>query len=162
MERDEILRRIRAFLDRVGIPHHERTLEGACFLPGLRIEGGAILVDLERLSYPGDLLHEAGHIALERPSARAHLSQEVLGHRPPAQSEEIGVLLWTFLAAREIGLPSEVVFHAGGYRGESSWLMSQFEAGTWIGLPLLVWMGVVEPDGAGTGRVRSWLRVNEP
>ncbi len=128
----------------------------------LEQSGVRILVDPERLAYPGDLLHEAGHVALERPSARACLSQEVLARRPPAQSEELGVLLWTSLAAKEIGLPSDVVFHAGGYRGESAWIAQQLESPAPIGLPLLVWMGVAERDATGTVRVRSWLRVTEP
>lgn len=162
MDRDEIITRIRAFLDRVGIAHRDRALDEATFLPGLRIERGEVLVDLARVTYPGDLLHEAGHVALATPSGRPSLSQDVLGSRPPAQSEEIGVLLWTYLAAREIGLPSDVVFHAGGYKGEATWLIAQYESGVWIGLPLLVWMGVAEADSSGGVRVRSWLRTTEP
>ena len=39
-------------------------------LPGLAIEHGAILVDEQRLSHPGDILHEAGHLAVADPVGR--------------------------------------------------------------------------------------------
>jgi len=162
MEREEIVARIFRFLDRIGIAHRERTpLEGT-FLPGITIDGGTVYVDPGRLRYPGDLLHEAGHIALAPPTERAQLDQAVLGSRPAHQSEEVGVLLWTYFAAKEAGVPLETIFHAGGYKGESAWLVEQFESGTLIGLPLLSWMGVTETDASGVVRVRSWLRCTEP
>ena len=33
----------------------------AIFLPGLQLENGAIIIDPEKLFYPGDIIHEAGH-----------------------------------------------------------------------------------------------------
>ena len=41
-----------------------RDLPDACFLPGVRVDRGRLLVDEARLLYPGDLLHEAGHVAI--------------------------------------------------------------------------------------------------
>lgn len=149
---------ILAFLDRIGIPHQAAELGEDTFLPGIAIEGGRLLIDGQKLLYPGDVLHEAGHIALTPPSERPFLNQDVLGSQSPKESEEIGVLLWTYLVSKEIGLPVEVVFHAGGYKGGSNWLIEQFEGGTLIGLPLLVWMGIVERDADGSIRVKSWLR----
>ncbi len=148
---------ILAFLDRIGIPHRETTLETPTFLPGVTIDGGAVVFDPIRLGYPGDLLHEAGHIALTPAAERADLDQAVLDAQPAHKSAEIGVLLWTFLACREIGLPPEIVFHAGGYKDGSTWLIEQFESGNAIGLPLLNWMGITESTDEGI-RIVSWLR----
>ena len=149
---------ILAFLDRIGIPYRETTLQDPTFLPGVTIDGGAVVFDRNHLSYPGDLLHEAGHIALTPTDERASLNQAVLDAQPANESAEIGVLLWTFLACREIGLPPEIVFHAGGYKEGSTWLIEQFEGGNAIGQPLLNWMGVTESTSAGI-RVVSWLRT---
>lgn len=60
----EILERIIQFLDNIGIDVIEQELEGECFLPGIEIKKETIFYDKKRLKYPGDLLHEAGHIAV--------------------------------------------------------------------------------------------------
>lgn len=39
-------------------------MEKNTLLAGIAIREGVIIVDAEKLSYPGDLLHEAGHIAV--------------------------------------------------------------------------------------------------
>lgn len=148
---------ILAFLDRIGIPYHARPLAEGTFLPGVTIEGGGVHFDPATLTYPGDVLHEAGHIALTPADERATLCQAVLDAQPASESLEIGVLLWTFLAAKEIGIPVEMVFHAGGYKDGSTWLIEQFESGSAMGLPLLNWMGVTESMPGGI-RVKSWLR----
>lgn len=116
-----------------------------------------MIFDPSTLTHAGDVLHEAGHIALTPPAERAALDQAVLDAQPENESVEVGVLLWTYLAAKEIGLPVEVVFHAGGYKEGSGWLIDQFESGNALGLPLLNWMGVTEQTPTGIN-VKSWLR----
>lgn len=160
MQPSEAIGRMRSFLDRIGIVCREGAIEGETFLPGLLIDQGSLTIDLSKLSYPGDILHEAGHIALTDPAKRPFLNQEMLNAQSGKESEEIGVLLWTFLASREIGFPDDFVFHAGGYKGQSTWLMEQYQAGHYIGLPLLVWMGITTPSPAGgLPVVKSWLRI---
>lgn len=158
----DTLASIYAFLERIGIPYTETELPGDTFLPGIKIDGGEIFVDPSKLTYPGDILHEAGHIALTAPQSRSALNQNVLGSQDPKESEEIGVILWSFLAAKEIGLAPEIVIHAGGYRGSSDWYIENFEGGTYIGLPLLTWMGVTEnPQKGERPKILSWLRTRE-
>ena len=53
-----------AFVRGIGIDVRAEPLPDDTFLPGLDIRHGAIVVDEARLSYPGDLLHEAGHVAV--------------------------------------------------------------------------------------------------
>ena len=60
----ELTRRIAGFLNGVGIGVLARRTGGGCFLPGILVEGGRLLVDEAELRYPGDLLHEAGHLAV--------------------------------------------------------------------------------------------------
>jgi hypothetical protein len=147
------------FLDRIGIRCESGEIAGETFLPGIKIEGGAVCYDPLKLTYPGDLLHEAGHIAVTPEADRGGLNQEVLGSVDPKESDEVAVLLWTYLAAKEMGLPVEVVFHAGGYKDGSQWLIEQFEGGNYIGLPLLTWMGITEnPTSGEVPRVVRWLR----
>jgi len=161
MHPDPVITKICAFLESIGIPYKLGEIGGDTFLPGIDISRGALTIDISRLTYPGDILHEAGHIALTKPELRPAVGQEMLKAQSPAESEEMGVILWTYLAAREIGIPEEIVFHAGGYKDESNWLIEQFRSGNFIGLPLLTWMGVTEPSKPGeTPKVRSWLRVS--
>ena len=157
MTPDEAIPLMLAFLDRIGIPYSEGELDGEGFLPGLRIVDGGLVIDRTKLKYPGDILHEAGHIALTNPDKRQSLNQAVLDAQSRKESEEVGVELWSYLAAKEIGVPPEIVFHSDGYKGSGEHLVSQYEKGNLIGLPLLIWMGVCAPGDPL--RVVSWLRV---
>jgi len=60
------LQQIVTFLRATGISVEPVAhLEGVTFVPGIRIASGArLLVNEESLLWPGDLLHEAGHLAV--------------------------------------------------------------------------------------------------
>ncbi len=162
METQHIVNKIYSFLHQIGIPFQETDIEITTFLPGIRIEAGKLEIDRQKLQHPGDILHEAGHLALTEPARRATLDQAEMDKGNAQESEEIGVLLWTYLAAKHLDMPAEIVFHAEGYRGQSQWLMDNFNQGYYIGLPLLKWMGVVENVPEGTlPKVVNWLRQNQ-
>jgi hypothetical protein len=151
--------RIVAFVRRIGIDVRAATLPAATFLPGLAIRHGAILVDEERLAYPGDLLHEAGHIAVAPPEQRAAPALS------PDPGDEMAALAWSYAALKHLALDAEVVFHPHGYKGGGPWLAETFGAGSYIGLPLLQCYGMtVEPKGAAARGVEPyphmlrWLR----
>jgi len=153
------------FFEEIGIEAEFRTLTESTFLPGIKIEAGRLIIDKDRLAYPGDLLHEAGHIALVPHSERPQLMDDIEGDLPPGQSLEIGVILWSFAALRYLNLPLPFVFHEGGYKGQSKWYIEQFESGMYIGLPLLQWMGLaVDKKKAAEQQVKpfpfmlKWLR----
>lgn len=159
MTRDETIDKICDFLDRIGIDYSFGPAGDDSFLPGLRIDAGKVVIDREVVPYPGDILHEAGHLALVPGEERPTLDQESLAKRESGQGEEIACQLWTFLVCREIGLPPQVVFHEGGYRGGSDWFIENYENGIYMGLPLLTWMGVTEPELVdGKPVVKQWLR----
>lgn len=59
-----------AFVRDIGIAIDAVTLPDATLLPGLEIRGGVVRIDEARLLYPGDILHEAGHVAVSDPASR--------------------------------------------------------------------------------------------
>ena len=150
---------MRQFLAEIGIPTREATLPGDTFLPGILIEGGGLLIAPARLLHPGDLLHEAGHLAVTPAAERAQLAGNVMAGKPDqngTDGEEIVAMLWSYAAARAIGMPPEIVFHPAGYRGSCNWILDNFRRGIFPGLPLLVWMGLTTTEGFP--QMTSWLR----
>lgn len=155
-----------AFLARLGIPFAETPLPGPTFLPGVEIRGGVVHFDRTRLVHPGDLLHEAGHVALCPPDRRAQIHGNVAASVPELAGTELGVILWSYAACLAADVPLDVVLHAGGYAGDAAWLRESFERGTYIGLPLLVWMGLCEDPAKARAEGREgfphmmrWLRA---
>lgn len=144
MQKHETVSHITGFLHRIGIETYTATLEGPFFTPGIHIKNGKLAYDPAKLLYPGDLLHEAGHIAVTPAGERPLLNDNV---DPTGQSgSELAAILWSYAAARAMNLPPEVVFHPNGYKGDSEWLIKNFSEKTFVGLPLLVWMGMTADE----------------
>lgn len=149
-----------AFLQSVGIKLSVEPIAGRMFVPGIDIHQGAIRIDPAQAAFPGDLLHEAGHIAvIERPR-RDRISD--VGTDP---GEEMTAIAWSVAAARACELPLEVVFHPEGYRGASQSLIDAFDGDGCPGAPLLgAWGMSAEPRRAAQqGRapfpaMERWLR----
>lgn len=137
MEREKIIQ----FIEEIGIPVIETELPGDCFLPGLSLNKNTILMDSQRLKYPGDLLHEAGHIAVTSEELRPLIGTDQMEASWPTDGDEIAAILWSYAALKYLNLEPEVVFHPEGYKNQSQWLIAQFQQGNYIGLPLLEWMG---------------------
>ena len=127
-----------AFLREIGFEVNVGEILESTFLPGIRIEAGALRVDPARLLYPGDLLHEAGHLALMDPARRAQTNGDVGADG----GEEVGAIAWSYAAALHIGLEPRVVFHADGYKGGADSIAENFAAGQYIGIPMLQWKGL--------------------
>jgi hypothetical protein len=141
---------ILAFVRDIGIAV-ERGAVPDGFLPGIAVRHGRLIVDPDRLRFPGDLLHDAGHLAVSDPSARPHLA--AVADDP---GEEMAAIAWSFAAAQAIGIDPRLVFHNDGYRGGGAELAHDFAAGRGFGVPLLEWYGMVAP-GAFPAMTR-WLR----
>ncbi len=159
-EIDLILR----FFEQIGIEAKYGPVPDATFLPGILIDGGRLIIDVGKLKYAGDLLHEAGHVAMV-PSADRPLMQGNIETDSPVDTMELGAILWSYAALKHLNLPPEFVFHKDGYKGDADWLIEQFEAGTFIGLPLLQWMGLAyDANNAAKLNVKpfpfmlKWLR----
>ena len=125
-----------SFVRGIGIPVVAEALHEPTFLPGLTIRAGVLLVDEARLLYPGDILHEAGHIAVASPENRSRL--ELI----PTDGDEVATLAWSYAAACILNIAPEVVFHPAGYTGGADALAENFRAGRPIGVPLLQLYGM--------------------
>jgi hypothetical protein len=133
---DPLTARIAAFLAEIGIGVVAADVPES-FLPGLMLERGALLVDESRLAYPGDLLHEAGHVAAAPAWARPSLSGAVDVPGLDTSELEWAAIPWSYAAALAIGIDPATVFHGGGYHGHSPGLLTTFAAGVPIGVHLL-------------------------
>lgn len=138
----ELINRITGFLAGKGIAIVPASGLRESFLPGLELGPGCIYVDFEQLLYPGDLLHEAGHLAVTTGTQRALIGTAEIEQPWPTEGEEMAAILWSYAAMRELEIPQEVLFHADGYKGQSDWLINTFADGNYIGLPFLEWAGL--------------------
>jgi hypothetical protein len=118
-----------AFLRTIGIPVHEGIVGDDSFLPGLVVERGGIVFDAARLTWPGDLLHEAGHIAVTPAAQRSLLPESLSGHPIDAEGGEVEATAWAWAASVALGLDPEVLFHEGGYHGKSAGLVMTYSLG---------------------------------
>jgi len=139
---DPLVGRIVGFLRSIGISVEDSAMEGETFLPGIAVVNGGLRVDPSRLAWPGDLLHEAGHVACGDPARR----DEEVSDDP---GEEMAALAWSFAAATYLGLDPSVPFHEGGYRGGGASLAEIFSRGGYVGTPMLAMWGLThEPHRA--------------
>jgi len=113
------------------------------FLPGLYINNGNLVIDIAQLLYPGDILHEAGHIAVAEPEDRlvmdGTLSNEDFNK---SASEEMMAIAWSYAAAIHIGIDPAIVLHENGYRKASSNILDAFNQSNGFGVPVLEWLGM--------------------
>ena len=125
--------KIADFLTRIGIETVPEKLNDECFLPGILVKNGRLLVDETRLEYPGDLLHEAGHLALAPANVRPDLSGEVVIPDIEINAVEAYVTAWAYAAVVHLDLEPRILFHSGGYKGKSESLIFTFGCGVYPG-----------------------------
>lgn len=153
------------FLRAIGIPVHFRQIETDCFLPGISIVNGEIVVDMEKLKYPGDILHEAGHIAVVPASERSSLNEHSIAQREQRDAEEMMVIAWSYSACVHLGIDASFVFHDEGYKGGGGSIADNFKNGNYFGVPMLQWVGMAlekkneeKPDKPVYPAMLQWLR----
>jgi hypothetical protein len=161
LELDSIL----GFLRAIGLKVQACALEGDTFLPGIEVREGGLLYDLQRLAWPADLLHEAGHLAVMPAALRPGLSGDLHDCSTVPHAGEAEAIAWAYAASLAIGLNARSLFHAGGYQGRGESLAFTFEAGCYPGAAGLVAAGLaLEPAQARTNGqlpypvLRQWLR----
>jgi hypothetical protein len=139
-----ILDRIVAFLDGIGIPIVEGEVPAESFLPGVRIVRGGIVFDPATLRWPGDLLHEAGHIAIT-PSAQRAALDDAMDDLPSAEhAGEVEATAWAYAAVVHLQLDPSVLFHDGGYHGHSRGLIQAYMLGVYPGAAGLAQAGMTQ------------------
>lgn len=159
---DETANLILNWLRKIGLGVRLVPIAAETFLPGVALEANGLVVDPEKLKYSGDLLHEAGHLAVLLPEDRARCTANAgadLGYEIAAQT-------WSYAAAIHLGLSPEVVFHGDGYKGSADKLIEIYGSGS-AGVPLLQWMGLTwSTSQADSRRVEPyprmirWLRID--
>ena len=134
------------FLHSIGIKTIHRKITANSVLPGLSIEGGCIIIDTDALKFPGDILHEAGHIAVVPAADRETLNEAALGKRPDREAEEMMAIAWSYAACMHMNLDPHFVFHDDGYKGGGSYIAENFAAKRYFGLPMLQWKGMAADE----------------
>lgn len=156
-DRADVVDRILAFVREIGLEVHLGPVPSNGFLPGIQVVRNGLRVDVNALTYPGDLLHEAGHLAVMTPEQR---NAEFPHSSDPG--EEMAALAWSYAAALHIGIAPEIVFHEHGYRGHARALVQGYRDGGQTGVPLLAWFGMTTMAREGTPsmfpRMLHWVR----
>jgi hypothetical protein len=150
-----------AFLRTIGMEIKEISLlKEHCFLSGLQIKEGTICIDKEKLLYPGDLLHEAGHLAVIPAAERSLQDGPAIGKRADAPAEEMMAIAWSYAACVHLDIDPTFVFHDTGYQHGGSSLVENFREGRYIGVPVLEWLGMTTTKGEGPlyPAMIKWLR----
>lgn len=153
------------FLRDIGLPIAEATLPDDTFLPGIVIRDGGLIIDPDRLQWPGDLLHEAGHLAVLPPALRARASDDLAEEQDVAHAGEQEAMAWAWAAVQAIGLPPDVLMHEGGYHGQSAAVLQMYAFGIVPGLRGLCETGMTaargftpDPGDVQYPRMLRWLR----
>ena len=158
----DALETIVAFLREVGVSVVEGAVAEASLLPGVYINNGAIVFDRSKLQWPGDLLHEAGHVAVTPGSQRPSLNGLVEADSAP-YAGEVEATAWAYAALVHLRLPASVLFHEGGYQGKSAGLIAMFGVGVYPGAFGLAQAGMARvgadvPASAAYPKMTQWLR----
>ena len=159
---DMLTKRLVAFLRGIGLVVRPGRIPEQTFVPGIWIDRGVLVVDEACLRFPGDLLHEAGHLAVAPPERRP----TIVGDAGSDAAEEMMAIAWSYAAAIHLQLNPAVVFHSDGYHGDSAALIENFQQGRYIGVPVLQWLGMTyDAIQAATHQVApyphmvEWLRT---
>jgi len=161
MADDGTLERIVAFIRSIGIEVNHGPMTRKTLVPGIDIVSGTLLIDEARMCMPADLLHEAAHIALTLPSARAVLD----GIADTSPAEEISAVAWTWAASRHLDIDPADTFHEEVISGNGPTLLENFLEGRYVGVPMLQYWGLaVDPRHSAAEGVAPyphmlrWLR----
>jgi hypothetical protein len=172
--------RIVAFIQDLGIPIRDGDVPADAFLPGVRIEGGGLVIDRAALFTPGDLLHEAGHLAVVPARYRHRIGADVdagvaevraqakaSGDADPVLDGleglggELQAIAWSYAACCHLELPLEIVFRPGAYGTDKNggahpmMIAQQIELGFFPGLHRLIQAGM-------TAQPQSLLHPDAP
>jgi hypothetical protein len=156
----ELTDRIVGFLRGIGLAMRAGEVAGPTILPGIQVEHGGILFDPDKLRFPCDLLHEAGHLAVVPPERRAAMHRNV-GSDP---GEEMMAIAWSYAAALHLGIDPALLFHHE-YKGGGPAILAAFTDSGGFGVPMLQWAGLTYDAGRARAEgaepyphMRRWLR----
>lgn len=139
----EIVQSIIDFVRSIGIKVEVREVPSEKqFLPGICIEKSNLLIDIDNLKYPGDILHEAAHLAVADPLKRSSMDGVIGSDTDEDRGEEMMAIAWSYAAAIHLNIDPHMVFHEHGYKGGGESIVQAFSSGNSFGVPLLQWVGL--------------------
>jgi len=130
---DPVLATIANFLVRIGLEVAVGEVSGDTFMKGIGIEDGVLVIDESKVRYPGDLLHEAGHLAM-LPAAKRRAAQNFM---EDGGGVELSATAWSYAAAIHLGLSPSIPLHDAAYQGGSAALIENYANGGIVGVPLM-------------------------
>jgi hypothetical protein len=105
-----------------------------------------IIIDKDALEHPGDILHEAGHIAVVPALERLGLSEKGIIKRKNREGEEIMAIAWSYAACIYLSIDPFFVFHEQGYRGGRDYITDSCRDKKYIGLSMLENIGLTATE----------------
>ncbi|MEP6674893.1 MAG: hypothetical protein ABJA78_07050 [Ferruginibacter sp.] len=154
-----------AFLESIGISVSFKPIATECFLPGIAIEDGYVTIDKDKIKYPGDILHEAGHIAVVPANERNSLDEKSIALRENREAEEMMAIAWSYAVCVHLDIDASFVFHKDGYNGGGQSIADNFNAGNYFGVPMLQYVGMTteKKNAEATGKepypaMIQWMR----
>jgi hypothetical protein len=155
-----LLESICSFVSGIGIPVRFEVIGISTFVPGILIRNGGLIIDADKVLYPGDVLHEAGHLAVMPPRIRAGMNDDI-GNDPIHQGGELMAIAWSYAACIHLQVDPCIVFHEHGYKGEGANIVKNFSEGHYFGVPLLQWQGMCAEHATGElpayPHMKEWL-----
>jgi len=162
---DNLVRKLAGFLNSIGLEVIPGRVQGETFLPGIEVKDGRLIVDESRLLYPGDLLHEAGHLAVMSGTMRKGLNGNLVESEADTALIEVAAIAWSYAACIHLGMDPGIVFHPAGYHGKSAALLLGFSLGVYPGVNQLQSAGLAvagaEARAAGVPpypHILKWVR----
>lgn len=149
--------KITDFLSATGLDVRFGSVTAETFLPGLQIKKGSLIIDTDRLIHPGDILHEAGHLACMPPHIRREMDDD-LEPGDLHNGGEMMAIAWSYAACLHLDIDPAVVFHQEGYKGGSQSILDNFSRGNYFGVSLLQWCGMTDDFPV----MRSWTCISRP
>ena len=130
---DNLVRKLAGFLNGIGLEVIPGRIQSETFLPGIEVKDGRLIVDESRLLYPGDLLHEAGHLAVLSGTMRKGRSGNLMESGADTALIEVAAIAWSYAACLHLDIAPTIVFHPAGYHGKSTALLLGFSLGVYPG-----------------------------
>ena len=152
------------FLKEIGIEVSFKSITEPTIVPGITLQQGCVVIDKDQLLYPGDILHEAGHIAVMPPEIRPTLNgtlEDCDLHR----GGELMAIAWSYAACIHLKIDPHIVFHEHGYKDGGRNLVENFSNQRFVGVSTLQWCGMTN-DPTSTKdlslplfpEMKAWLR----
>lgn len=164
---DPLTDKLIVFVQSIGLSVRLDEIKESTFLPGICIENGGLVIDPAKLEHPGDILHEAGHLAVMPPDVRQTMNGDVGGGTSEDLGFEMMAMAWSYAACMHTGTNPLEVFHPYGYDGGGAAIADNFNKGRYFAVCTLQWIGLCTEPKEGQDnsnaypKMIKWLRESD-